>query len=147
MGEVSERGVAPTGIGQIAVPVRDLERATAFYRDVLGLPHLFSAPPGMSFFRCGEVRLMLAAPEPGSEEASAGEDGGEDGDEGGLLYYRVGDIGSAHDRLVAAGAAVLAKPHVVHRSEDGELWMGFYRDSEGNRFATMAERAGGGAAP
>lgn len=120
----------PGRIGQIAIPVRDVERATEFYRDVLGLEHLFSAPPGLSFFRCGEVRLMLAQPEP---EEGGGEGGGT------LLYYSVDDPREAHAGLQAGGAEVVAQPHVVHRSGGDELWIGFYRDSEGTMFGTMAE--------
>lgn len=132
-GEGRPEGIAVVGIGQIAVPVQDVGRATAFYRDVLGLPHLFSAPPGLSFFRCGEVRLMLQAPESEDEEPAPAP----------LIYYRVEDVGAAHRRLAGAkgrgDAAVVAEPHVVHRTDDQELWMGFYRDSEGHTFATMAE--------
>lgn len=118
-----------SGIGQIAVPVRDVGRATTFYRDVLGLTHLFSAPPGLSFFRCGEVRLMLSTPESDDDEPAAAP----------LIYYRVHEIGPAHERLASAGAEVVAEPHVVHRAEGRELRMAFYRDSEGNTFGTMAE--------
>lgn len=121
--------VAPAAIAQIAVPVIDAERATGFYRDVMGLPHLFSAPPGLSFFRCGEVRLMLTA---------AGADEG-DPAPAPLIYYRVSDVEQAHDRLGAAAVEVVADPHVVHRADDLEVWIGFYRDSESNLFATMAE--------
>lgn len=116
-------------IGQIAVPVQDVERATTFYRDVMGMAHLFSAPPGLSFFRCGGVRLMLSTPESEEEEPAPAP----------LLYYRVEDVEAAHGRLAGAGADVVAEPHVVHRTDDAELHMGFYRDSEGNTFATMAE--------
>lgn len=49
-------------IGQIAVPVSDIERAVAFYRDTLGMHFLFQAPPGLGFFDCAGVRLMLDAP-------------------------------------------------------------------------------------
>lgn len=136
MREDSGDAIVPRSIGQIAVPVKDPERATTFYRDVLGLTHLFSAPPGLSFFRCGEVRLMLSAPE--ADDETPAEAGGADGT---LLYYRVDDLDAMHRRLVAAGTVVLAEPHVVHRGAGAQLWMGFYRDSEGNRFATMAELA------
>ena len=120
----------PVGLGQVAILVEDVERATAFYRDVLGLTHLFSAPPGLAFFDCGGVRLMLSAPE--------GE--GSSGPPGSILYYRVSDVEDTHARLSDAGARVVAEPHVVHRTEGGELWMGFYGDTEGNVLATMEER-------
>lgn len=123
------RGAVTTGIGQVAVPVRDVERATAFYRDVLGLPHLFSAPPGLSFLRCGEVRLMLSMPEAEEEEPTPAP----------LIYYAVEDVEEADRRLRGAGVEVVADPHMVHRTPSAELWMGFYRDTEDNTFATMAD--------
>ncbi len=125
-----EHSVRPIRIGQVAVSVDDDERATAFCRDVLGLEHLFSAPPGLSFFRCGEVRLMLARPE-GLETGSL------------LPYYLVEDMSGAHEALSAHGTHVLHEPHVVHETESEELWMGFYRGSEGNAFGLMAEVAAG----
>ena len=119
-------------IGQIAVPVKDVERATAFYRDVLGLTHLFSAPPGLSFFRCGEVRLMLERP--GPEELPPAS----------VLYYSVDDVQAAFERIAAAGAEVVAEPHIIHRTQEMELWMAFFRDGEGNIFAVMREVPLGG---
>jgi methylmalonyl-CoA/ethylmalonyl-CoA epimerase len=115
-------------IGQVAVHVRDVERATAFYRDVLGLRHLFSAPPGLSFFRCGEVRIMLARPE-----------GSAPGQASSILYYAVDDVTAAHRALAEAGAEVASPPHIVHRTGEMELWMAFFRDGEGNMFAVMNE--------
>jgi hypothetical protein len=59
------RAGAPHGlarVGQIAVPVLDVERAIGFYRDVLGMRFLFKAPPGLGFFDCSGVRLMLDEP-------------------------------------------------------------------------------------
>jgi methylmalonyl-CoA/ethylmalonyl-CoA epimerase len=136
MSEIQPSGTAVSGIGQVAIPVDDVERATGFYRDVLGLPHLFSAPPGLSFFNCGDVRIMLSRPEEGGQAATSG---------GALLYYRVADVLGAHARLASGGAEVVAEPHVVHRSGGTELWIGFYRDSEGNLLGVMAENPEGGA--
>ena len=114
-------------IGQVAIHVQDVERATAFYRDVLGLEHLFSAPPGLSFFRCGEVRLMLARPERSAPTPSS------------VLYYAVEDVTAAHRTLSAAGADVVSAPHIIHRTAEMELWMAFFRDGEGNTFGVMNE--------
>lgn len=128
----NETGVRPTHIGQVALHVQDVERATAFYRDVLGLAHLFSAPPGLSFLQCGEVRIMLS------------EEGGADGDSGkSILYYAVGDVEAAHQTLMEGGAEEVSGPHSVHRTDRTDLWMAFYRDTEGNFFATMRERSRG----
>ena len=119
-------------IGQIAIQVQDVERATAFYRDVLGLPHLFSAPPGLSFFRCGEVRLMLARPEAGEPSQPSS-----------VLYYAVDDVHEAFRRIAAAGAEVAHEPRIIHRTPEMELWMAFFRDGEGNTFAVMNEMSTG----
>ena len=113
-------------IGQIAVLVRDVERATAFYRDVLGLRFLFSAPPGLAFFDCGGVRLMLGTPE--------GESGGTS-----TLYYVVPDFRAAHETLRARGAAFVDEPHLVARMPDHDLWMCFFRDPDNHLWGLMAE--------
>jgi methylmalonyl-CoA/ethylmalonyl-CoA epimerase len=75
---------APTKVAQVAISVRDVERAKAWYSDVLGLAHLFDAPPGLSFFQCGETRLMLSEPE------------GPDTAGNSILYYGVPDVAAAH---------------------------------------------------
>src|SRR5690606_25056534 len=72
--------VALDRIGQIAIPVADVERAVAFYRDVLGMRFLFSAPPGLAFFDCGGIRLMLDAAAPSGPERHSS-----------IIYYQVGD--------------------------------------------------------
>jgi methylmalonyl-CoA/ethylmalonyl-CoA epimerase len=118
--------VAPERVGQIAVLVHDVERATAFYRDVLGLRFLFSAPPGLAFFDCGGVRLMLGKPE--------GESGGTS-----TLYYVVPDIGAAYDALRTRGATFIDAPHLIAPMPDHDLWMCFLRDSEGNVVGLMSE--------
>ena len=115
-------------IGQIGVAVRDLTAMTAFYRDVLGLPFLFAAP-GMSFFDCAGVRLMLSLPE----------EGGKGSEHGSILYFAVADIAAAHRVLADRGAPFLGEPHVVHRAPGMELWMAFLRDPEGNLMAVMSE--------
>lgn len=118
-----------TRIGQIQVPVRDLERATAFYRQVLGIEFLFRAPPGMAFFRCGEVTLLLGEAESAEQEHPSS-----------ILYFVVDDIEAAHGTLEERGVEFRGAPHLVHRAEDHELWMAFFRDSEENTMALMARR-------
>jgi methylmalonyl-CoA/ethylmalonyl-CoA epimerase len=115
------------GVGQIAVTVRDLARATAFYRDVLGLRHLLEIPDA-AFFDCGGVRLMLSRPEREELDHPAS-----------ILYYRVADIRAAHGALAGRGVAFEDEPHLVARMPDHELWMTFFRDSEGNLLALMSE--------
>lgn len=116
------------GIHQIHVPVQDLDRATAYYRDVLGIPYLFSAPPGMAFFQCGSVRLLLGVPEAGRASGS-----------GGLVYYRVSDIEDAARALEARGVTFINRPHRVHRGGGIEVWLAEFEDSEGNTLALMSE--------
>lgn len=118
-------------IGQIAIPIQDLDRAVAFYRDILGLPFLFQAPPGLAFFQCGEVRLMLSLPE-GSDEAQRAA----------LLYYKVADLPSAYAALQARQVTFIDEPHLIAKLTDHELWMVFFRDSEGNMVALMSEVRG-----
>jgi methylmalonyl-CoA/ethylmalonyl-CoA epimerase len=113
-------------IMQVAVLAHDIERATAFYRDVLGMRLLFAVPPRMAFFDCGGIRLMLSLPE--------GESGGTS-----ILYYRVGDIHAAHETLTARGASFVDAPHLVARMPDHDLWLAEFRDSEGNVLALMSE--------
>ena len=120
-------------VGQIAIVVRDLDRAVAFYRDTLGLPFLFQAPPGLAFFDCGGVRLMLTLPE-GPEEARGTS----------ILYYVVDDIAGTHAALAARGVEFLNQPRVIARMPDHDLWMAAFRDSEGNLLELMCEVRGAG---
>jgi methylmalonyl-CoA/ethylmalonyl-CoA epimerase len=120
-------GLGLAQIGQIAVPVTDVDRAVAFYRDVLGMRFLFQAPPGLGFFDCAGVRLMLDGP----ARAQAGQ--------GSVIYYKVGDLQAAFDTLSARGVTVEARPHLIAKMPDHELWMAFFRDPDRNVFALMAE--------
>ena len=119
----------PTGVGQLAIPVTDLERAVTFYRDVLGLRLLFRAPPGLAFLQCGGVRLMLSRRQPGESEAGVG-----------VIYYRVPDLDAAYGALRERGARFVDQPHRIARLEDHELWMVFLRDPDEHLLALMAER-------
>jgi methylmalonyl-CoA/ethylmalonyl-CoA epimerase len=116
-------------IGQIAVNVRDTARARAFYRDVLGLKHLFDAGPNLAFFQCGGVRLMLS---PASKP--------EYDHPGSIIYYKVKDLAATHAAMAGRGAAFEQAPHLVANMPDHELWMAFLHDSEGNLLALMEER-------
>jgi catechol 2,3-dioxygenase-like lactoylglutathione lyase family enzyme len=120
--------VALSQIGQIAVNVRDLPRAVNFYRDVLGMRHLFDAGPKLSFFDCGGVRLMLGPAEQPEFDHP-----------GSILYYRVADLEAAYQELLAKGVRFQDAPHLIAKMPTYELWMAFARDSEENLFALMAE--------
>lgn len=121
-------------IGQIALPVGDLARAVRFYRETLGLPLLFEAPPGLAFFDCAGVRLMLAAPEAGKPISQP-----PPSDRAMVLYYRVADIERTAAELAAAGVELASAPHRIARLPDHDLWLAFFRDSEGNLAALMSE--------
>jgi catechol 2,3-dioxygenase-like lactoylglutathione lyase family enzyme len=114
-------------LGQVAINVHDIDRATAFYRDQLGLALLFTAGK-LAFFDCGGVRLMLDTPEkPEFDHPSS------------ILYFTVADIAAAHRQMLANGVRFEDEPHVIARMPSHDLWMVFFRDSEQNLLALMSE--------
>ena len=117
-------------IGQIAVVVHDVPRAVAFYRDTLGMRFLFDAPPKMAFFDCGGIRLMLSLPEGAAFDHP-----------GSIIYYGVEDIHAAAAALTARGVVFDTAPHIVARLPHADLWLGFFRDPDGNVLAVMSEPA------
>jgi methylmalonyl-CoA/ethylmalonyl-CoA epimerase len=116
-----------TGILQIAVTVKDMERATAFYRDVLGLRLVMNAP-NMAFFQCGEVRLYLACGE-GTEHQGASA----------CIYFRTNDISGVLGVLKEKGVSIHQEPQIIARMPDHDLWLMWVRDSEGNLLGVMEE--------
>ncbi len=115
-------------LGQVAIVVKDLDRATGFFRDQLGLPFLFGFP-GLAFFQCGATRFMLSkAEKPEFDHPSS------------ILYYRVADVVATYAELKGRGVSFRDEPHVVHRTPAYELWMTFFNDTEDNTFALMAEK-------
>jgi predicted enzyme related to lactoylglutathione lyase len=116
-------------IGQIAITVADVARATVFYRDVLGLKFLFSAGPNLAFLAAGSVRLMLTTAQ------GHGEPG-----KNSTLYFKVADLAATHAAIVARGAKDERGPQLVARMSDHELWMAFVRDPEENLVGLMEER-------
>lgn len=121
-------GIGISRIGQIAVNAHDVERAAAFYQDTLGLKLLFKAGPGLAFFDCGGVRLMLTRPEKPEFDHP-----------GSILYFAVPDIQAAHASMKEKGVRFEDEPHVIARMPDHDLWMTFFRDSEGNLMGLMSE--------
>ena len=115
-------------IGQIAVPVSDLDRAIAFYRDVLGMRFLFRAPPGLGFFDCKGVRLLLDAPAKANSENFSS-----------IIYYKVPDLQAAFETLSERGVNFEEEPQLVAKMPDHELWMAFFRDPDSNLLALMSE--------
>lgn len=113
-------GVNPGRVAQVAIPIKDLERAKSFYGDVLGLKHLFDAPPGLSFFQCGETRLMLSRPE-GPESAGSS-----------ILYYGVEDVDSACRGMRGKGVVFDEEPRCIAQVEGRDIWLAVCGDGEGN---------------
>jgi catechol 2,3-dioxygenase-like lactoylglutathione lyase family enzyme len=121
-------GLGLDRIGQVSIRVRDVERAVAYYRDVLGMRFLFSAGPTRAFFDCGGVRLMLGpASEPRFDHPAS------------ILYYKVDNIGAAFATLEARGAIVEREPQLTANMGTYELWIGFLRDPDDNVLALMSE--------
>jgi methylmalonyl-CoA/ethylmalonyl-CoA epimerase len=120
-------------VGQILIPVDDLDRGIAFYRDTLGLRYLFSAPPKMSFFQSGKVRLLVGVPEDGQPRQR-----------GAVVYFRVPDIHAVHRTLVERGVKFVGSPTMIHRAGSTELWLAEFRDPDGNQLALMSELPVGG---
>ena len=115
-------------IGQIAVTVRDLARAKAYYRDTLGMRFLYEFP-SLAFFDCGGIRLIMSVPErPEFDHPTS------------VLYYTVSDIAAAHATLVARGVAFERDPHIIAALPDRDVWMAFFRDSERNLLGLMCEK-------
>jgi DNA-binding CsgD family transcriptional regulator/catechol 2,3-dioxygenase-like lactoylglutathione lyase family enzyme len=112
-------------IGQIARSVKDIAAAERWYRDILGLPHLYTFGK-LAFFDLGGVRLYL------DEAATQPSDS--------VIYFRVADIHAACEGLAARGVDVFSAPHLIHRHPDGlEEWMAFFNDNEGRPLALMAQ--------
>lgn len=115
-------------VGQVSVRVHDLDRATDFYQNTLGLSLIFKVPNMMSFFDCGGVRLMLAIPTSAEFDHP-----------GSVIYYHVSDIYSAHAALIASGVSFTQSPHSVGKMGNVDVSMAFFKDPDGNVLAIMSE--------
>ena len=128
MSTTVEPQVAIQRIGQISVPVKDLARATQFYTEVLGLRKWLEVP-GMTFFDCGGVRVMLAVAEDPEFDHRAS-----------ILYYQVANIDIMYATLVSHDVRILKPPHMIADMKAYTLWMAFFRDTEDNVLALMCEK-------
>ena len=122
--------LANAKIAQLLIPVEDFEKGVAFYRDVLGVPFLFAAPPQMAFFNCGGVRLLVGVMPP-DQRAQRGS----------AIYFQVPDIRAVYSSLSGQGVRFSAEPHLVHRTPKSELWLAEFDDPDGNQLALMSEVA------
>ena len=119
---------------QIAQRAEDLDRASAFYADLLGAaPTARFDPPGLVFFDLDGVRLLLDRVAPSA-----------------LHYLAVDDVEATVERLRAAGVAVEGEPHMIFGHDDDTLgpagsdeWQAFVRDSEGNLVGLVEQRPRG----
>jgi len=119
-------------IGQISVTVHELDRAVAFYKDILRLAHLFSVPGRMAFFDCYGIRLMLAIPERGDLDHPSS-----------ILYFKVENIEQTYEALVKLGVYFETKPMLVAPTATYDLWLAEFRDFENNVLALMCEKPRG----
>jgi len=120
--------LALSTIGQIALVVHDVERATEFYRDKLGMRFLFAAGPHLAFFDCDGVRLMLTRPEQKEFDKP-----------GSVIYFKVRDIKGAYDGFKERGVSFIDQPHLIAPLPDHDLWMTFFNDLDGNTLGLMGE--------
>lgn len=115
-------------VGQIAINAHEIERATTFYREALGMKHLFSVPPKMSFFDCDGLMLMLSLPDrPEFDHPSS------------IIYFDVDDIHQVTHTLSARGVQFEEQPTFVANMGSYDLWMAFFRDSEDNLLALRSQ--------
>jgi predicted enzyme related to lactoylglutathione lyase len=125
----AQTNISLSEIGQISVNVHDFDRAVAFYKETLGIKHLFTVAGRMSFFDCAGIRLMLAIPErPDLDHPSS------------ILYFKVADIKQAHKALVSRKVHFETKPMLVAPMATHDLWLAEFRDSENNVLALMCEK-------
>ena len=124
----SVKDLSQATVAQLLIPVAELDRSVAYYRDTLGVPFLFTAPPQMSFFQAGNVRLLVGVPEEGHSPGR-----------GSMIYFKVADIHAVFAELKKRGVAFGAEPHIVHRASDYDLWLVEFKDPDGNPLALMAE--------
>ena len=128
MSTSNSRAFGLSTITQIAINAHDIDRATEFYRDKLGMKYLFSAPPGLAFFDCAGVRLMVSVPSsPEFDHPSS------------ILYFNVEDIQKAHATLLERGVEFIEPPAFVVNMGSYDLWIASFRDSENNVLALMSD--------
>lgn len=114
-------------VGQIAVPVKNLDQAVQFYKEKLELPLLFTSN-GLAFFECNGLRLLLSIPETKEIAQSSS-----------IIYFQVSDIKKAYEDLLNKDVTFIDEPHLIAKMGQTETWMAFFKDSEDNTHALMSE--------
>lgn len=115
---------------QVAQHVDDLDRATAFYTETLGLPLIARFGP-LVFVDLGGPRLLLDESAPPA-----------------LIYLRVDGLEQQVEHLRQLGVEIVAEPHDIFTDEEGVFggrWsvesQAFVRDSEGNLLGLVGHRS------
>lgn len=114
-------------IGQIGVPIKNVDRAIEFYKEVLELPLLFNTE-NIAFFECNGQRLLLSLPEKDEFANSSS-----------VIYFQVEDIKKSVEQLIEKGVSFIDQPHIIAKMGNTETWMTFFKDTEGNTHALMSE--------
>ncbi|AUD21348.1 hypothetical protein BC30090_p1081 (plasmid) [Bacillus cereus] len=114
-------------VGQIGVPVKDLDKAITFYKEKLGLSLLFNTD-NIAFFECNGLRLFLSLPE--KEEFAQSSS---------VIYFQVEKIKETYEDLLSKEIVFIDEPHIVAKMGQTETWMTFFKDTEGNTHALMSE--------
>jgi methylmalonyl-CoA/ethylmalonyl-CoA epimerase len=114
-------------IGQIGLPIKNLDTAIQFYKEVMGFPLLFKTD-SMAFFDCNGIRLFLSLPEQEQFSHSSS-----------ILYFQVEDIKKAYEDLLEKSVSFIDKPHLIAKMGQTETWMTFFKDTENNTLALMSE--------
>jgi predicted enzyme related to lactoylglutathione lyase len=110
-----------TKIAQVSVRTKDLQRATAFYRDTLGLKVVISNTL-ISILDCGGITLLL-----GPSESSS------------IIYFEVDDIKKTVETLAGRGVKIEEKPNIVGQLGNVDVWIAIFKDSEDNSMGLMSK--------
>ncbi len=114
-------------LAQVSLLCRSATASEAWYRDVLGLTHIFTFG-SLVFFDLAGTRLYLR--EVPDKEFRPGS----------TLYFAVGDINAATDLLKGRGAKFQGAPHMIYKDDATgvEEWFSFFEDPDGNILALTA---------
>jgi methylmalonyl-CoA/ethylmalonyl-CoA epimerase len=111
-----------TQIAQVSVRTKDLQRATEFYRDVLGIKVLISNQ-FVSILDCGGITLLL-----GPSEGSS------------IIYFDVDDIQNTVESLSSRDVKIEEQPRIVGQLGNVDVWIAIFRDSEDNMMGLMSKK-------
>jgi methylmalonyl-CoA/ethylmalonyl-CoA epimerase len=110
---------------QLSIPVRDLDRAKTFYRDVVGLKFLFEVP-NMVFFDCGGIRILVGIGDVAPKNAGCS------------IYFNTPDIKAEVSQLRERGVE-MQDAQMIAQLGDREVWLAHFYDPDGNLVSVMCE--------